>query len=117
MGYPPMAMRPPYGMAYPQQQQPMNKFTFLYNLTSPSQNTLVMVKNIPGKYTRERFRLAIDETFQGQYDFLFLPAEPRGEHNRQLAFINFRTQKQAAKFCRLYHGSKANDRFPCFPSN
>merc|ERR1712084_113958 len=107
-------MRSPYGMGYPQQQQQpekgfpftqTNNFTLLYSLTSPTQSTLVMVKNIPGKYTRERFRLAIDETFQGQYDFLFLPAEPRGENSRQLAFINFRTQKQATKFCRLYHGS------------
>lgn len=118
---PHMMMGPPgvlnmYGMTgSPMVNQKV--YTLLNTFCSTcSHSSTVMLKNVPGKYTRQLFRTTIDENFSGKYDFVFLPSDPRGEGNRGFAFINFRNAKQAQKFCKMFGGAEAADRFPMFPS-
>jgi len=108
------AMMNMYGMPGSSMQK---NYIFLPSLCKAISHNMVMVKNVPGKYTRQLFRSCVDENFAAKYDFLFLPGDSRGEGNRGIAFINFRNSKQAQKFCKMHAGAKAADRFPMFASS
>lgn len=110
-----------YGMAGPTAGHAAPEQDYIYLpalLNSYSHNTMVMLKNIPGKYSRQLFRSCIEEKeiFLGQYDFLFLPSDHKGEGNRGMAFVNLRNPKKAQQFLKAYSGKKASEVFPMFDS-
>jgi len=71
-------------------------------------DTTLMLRNIPNKVQRKDLMNALDEKFNGQYDFLYLPfdwksdfASDDGEvlkKNKGFAFVNFTTPEAANRF-------------------
>ncbi|CAK7340163.1 unnamed protein product [Dovyalis caffra] len=81
------------------------------------QDTTVMIRNIPNKYTREMLMEFLDshcmmenekaklqnsdstkETLVSAFDFLYLPIDFRGGANKGYAFVNFTDARAAWKF-------------------
>jgi hypothetical protein len=67
--------------------------------------TSVMMNNIPLKYTQKKLLREINGSgFMGQYDFLYLPMDPRSHANRGFAFINLVSEAAAEKLYKTFHG-------------
>merc|ERR1719362_1494224 len=56
-----------------------------------SAGTTVMLRNIPNKYTRDMLIKRLNMSFEGQFDFLYLPIDFRNKCNVGYCFINFRS--------------------------
>lgn len=69
------------------------------------EQTTVMLRNIPNKYTQ---RMLLDQMsalgYEGHYDFFYLPIDFRNRCNVGYAFINFTTGAIASKFKNHLHG-------------
>lgn len=69
--------------------------------------TSVMIRHIPCKYTQRKLLREIDGAgFSGNYDFFYLPMDPRSHSNRGFAFLNFVTSEIAYEFYRMFHSMK-----------
>merc|ERR1719188_418000 len=79
-------------------------------------NTTVMLRNIPNRYTRNMLAERLDQGYQGQYDFVYLPIDFNSKCNVGYAFINFRMPAVAAKFISEFHGAKTATKLPGFSS-
>merc|ERR1719188_1007842 len=79
-------------------------------------NTTVMLRNIPNRYTRNMLAERLDQGYQGQYDFVYLPIDFNSKCNVGYAFINFRVPAVAAKFIAEFHGAKTATKLPGFSS-
>jgi hypothetical protein len=67
--------------------------------------TTVMMREVPLKYTQRKLLREINSSgFIGQYDYLYLPMDPRSHANRGFAFINLVSEKAAEEFHRKFHG-------------
>lgn len=67
--------------------------------------TTVMMRQVPLKYTQRKLLREINSSgFMGQYDFLYLPMDPRSHANRGFAFINLTSVRSAEEFHKKFHG-------------
>jgi hypothetical protein len=67
--------------------------------------TTVMMRELPLKYTQRKLLREINSSgFGGQYDYLYLPMDPRSHANRGFAFINMVSEKAAEDFYKKFHG-------------
>ena len=57
-----------------------------------------MIKNIPNKYTQRMLLQTLDRTYDGTYDFFYLPIDFKNRCNVGYAFLNFKDYKTIVKF-------------------
>ncbi|GLT60294.1 hypothetical protein SLA2020_330660 [Shorea laevis] len=67
---------------------------------------MLIIKNIPNKYTSKMLLAAIDEHCQGTYDFINLPIDFRNKCNMGYAFINMIDPEQIIPFHKAFNGKK-----------
>ena len=60
--------------------------------------TTLMIRNIPNKYTQKMLLEEINQSFEGQYDFFYLPIDFKNKCNVGYCFINFVEPKDVARF-------------------
>ncbi|XWS62729.1 hypothetical protein CRYUN_Cryun06bG0035800 [Craigia yunnanensis] len=101
-------------------------------LKDDGNETTVMIRNIPNRYTREMLKDFLDQhcmiTNRGAesqnagadeepsfsaFDFLYLPIDFVTESNKGYAFVNFTNPRAARKFFDIWH----DKRWDCFQSN
>ena len=58
-------------------------------LSFEDKRSTLMIKNIPNKFTREKFLEFIDKIFKGTYDLFILPKDGNKNRNFEYSFINF----------------------------
>lgn len=75
------------------------------DMTSESNYTTVMLRNIPNKYTQPTLLQALDDKgFRGIYNFFYLPVDYKNHCNMGYAFINFVDHEGAVKFISAFKG-------------
>jgi len=79
---------------------------------TPSVYTTVMLRNIPNKYTREMLIKQLMVSFQGLFDFMYLPIDFKNKCNVGYGFINFRTPEACAMFVEQFHGVEVRKCLP-----
>jgi len=72
--------------------------------------TTLMIKNIPNKYDQKMLLEKLDEKYQRQYDFFYLPIDFKNKCNVGYAFINFIDPSSIAHFYQDFNQRKW-DRF------
>mmetsp|Transcript_8439 Transcript_8439/g.21364 ORF Transcript_8439/g.21364 Transcript_8439/m.21364 type:complete len:616 (-) Transcript_8439:160-2007(-) len=80
-------------------------------------NTTIMLRNIPNRYTRDMLIERLNQGYEGQYDFVYLPIDFNSKCNVGYAFINFRQPAVAASFISEFHGAKTAACLPGFSSS
>jgi len=70
----------------------------------PSGYTTVMLRNIPNKYTREMLVKQLNQDFQRQFDFVYLPIDFKNKCNVGYGFINFRSSVVCDDFIAKFNG-------------
>jgi len=78
--------------------------------------TTVMLRNIPNRYSRDMLIERLNQSYQGQVDFVYLPIDFNSKCNVGYAFINFRTPAVAGMFVQEFHGKKTKSVLPGFTS-
>jgi protein phosphatase 1 regulatory subunit 42 len=69
--------------------------------------TTLMINNIPIDVRQKELLDLIDEDgFRGRYNFFFIPVNFREMTNQGIAFVNFRTNKDAIDFSRAWNGAR-----------
>lgn len=85
-------------------------------LPSASKETLLMLRGVPLKYTREQFLDLLKRKYGSDFDFVFLPEKPdaqsEGPCNRGFAFVNFKSVETAKKFSEDFANKQVVDCFP-----
>jgi hypothetical protein len=67
--------------------------------------TTVMMRQVPFKYTQRKLLREINSCgFMGQYDFIYLPMDPRSHANRGFAFLNMISAEAAEDFYNKFNG-------------
>eukprot|EP00425_Heterocapsa_triquetra_P043330 CAMPEP_0195072492 /NCGR_PEP_ID=MMETSP0448-20130528/16064_1 /TAXON_ID=66468 /ORGANISM="Heterocapsa triquestra, Strain CCMP 448" /LENGTH=655 /DNA_ID=CAMNT_0040104491 /DNA_START=23 /DNA_END=1990 /DNA_ORIENTATION=+ len=79
--------------------------------------TTVMLRNIPNRYPRDMLIERLNESYKGQYDFVYLPIDFNSKCNVGYAFINFRTPHMAQMFVQEFHGKRTKNVLPGFGSS
>lgn len=82
----------------------------------PGGYTTVMLRNIPNRYSRDMLTERLNETYKGQYDFVYLPIDFNSKCNVGYAFINFRNSSTASVFTQEFHGKRTKHVLPGFSS-
>eukprot|EP00826_Nyctotherus_ovalis_P004206 TRINITY_DN1088_c0_g1_i7.p1 TRINITY_DN1088_c0_g1~~TRINITY_DN1088_c0_g1_i7.p1 ORF type:complete len:409 (-),score=110.09 TRINITY_DN1088_c0_g1_i7:292-1518(-) len=80
-------------MLYMQEGQEEKKMDFTISLKDildrKDTRTTLMIRNIPNKYTQKMILQKIDEKHIMEYDFFYLPIDPKNNCNVGYGFINF----------------------------
>lgn len=110
-----------YGQMSPMMMAYLQSMSYAANLTqmmygASTTNTTVMLRNIPNRYTRDMLIDRLNEGYEGQYDFVYLPIDFNSKCNVGYAFINFKLAPVAAKFIAEFHGAKTAQCLPGFSS-
>jgi hypothetical protein len=108
------SMADPAMMAYLQSMYAMSQMA-AYGAIAAGYTT-VMLRNIPNRYTREMLVKRLDESYKGQYDFVYLPIDFESTCNVGYVFINFRTPYSAATFLAEFHNAETKKVLPGFSS-
>jgi hypothetical protein len=67
--------------------------------------TTVMMRQVPFRYTQRKLLREINSCgFMGQYDFIYLPMDPRSHANRGFAFLNMISAEAAEDFYNKFNG-------------
>jgi len=68
--------------------------------------TTLMIRNIPSRYIQRKLLKEIHAAgYYGQYDFFYLPIDPRTRGNRGFAFINLVNTERAEAFYKTFQGN------------
>uniref|UniRef100_A0A7S2S762 Mei2-like C-terminal RNA recognition motif domain-containing protein n=1 Tax=Mucochytrium quahogii TaxID=96639 RepID=A0A7S2S762_9STRA len=68
--------------------------------------TSIMIRNIPNKYTQQMMLAEINVSFQGTYDFFYLPIDFTNQCNLGYAFINFVDSRFIVQFQNVFNGRR-----------
>jgi len=71
-----------------QEQKERYRLNFERILKGEDKRTSLMIKNIPNKYSQAMLTSELDEKHKGQYDYIYLPIDPKNKCNYGYAFIN-----------------------------
>jgi len=78
--------------------------------SSLAEQTTVMLRNIPNRYSQAQLLQEIDEVgFDGKYDFFYLPMDTHNKTNVGYAFINFVCPDVMQQFIRMFSGYRFKD--------
>eukprot|EP00448_Togula_jolla_P002331 CAMPEP_0170599526 /NCGR_PEP_ID=MMETSP0224-20130122/16846_1 /TAXON_ID=285029 /ORGANISM="Togula jolla, Strain CCCM 725" /LENGTH=751 /DNA_ID=CAMNT_0010924187 /DNA_START=96 /DNA_END=2351 /DNA_ORIENTATION=- len=109
---------------YPQTPYEMALMTYLSRMYSAppamyggSGLTTVMLRNIPNRYTRDMLIERLNQTYGGQFDFVYLPIDFNSKCNVGYAFINFRSPEACQSFYQEFHNAKTKSVLPGFTSS
>ena len=75
-------------------------------LSFEDKRSTLMIKNIPNKFTREKFLEFIDKIFKGTYDLFILPKDGNKNRNFEYSFINFISSYHIPFFYHEFNGKK-----------
>jgi len=89
------------GMALGPQEDDAGQWPASSCPSAPSELTTLMIRNIPGRYTKAA--LAEDLLGHEEWDFLYLPGGCGSATNRNYAFINFGSAADARAFLSRWH--------------
>lgn len=70
--------------------------------------TILMIRNVPNKYTLSNLVDEINTNFFGKYDYINLPVDPERKLNLGYAFINFVDPHHIVLFYHFYFNKKWN---------
>mmetsp|Transcript_46800 Transcript_46800/g.85672 ORF Transcript_46800/g.85672 Transcript_46800/m.85672 type:complete len:442 (-) Transcript_46800:139-1464(-) len=79
-------------------------------------HTTVMLRNIPNRYTRDMLVNRLNEKFEYEYDFVYLPIDFNSKCNVGYAFINFRSPQACQLFTQEFHNVRTKHCLPGFSS-
>jgi len=68
------------------------------------EQTTMMVRNIPDRFSVERAMLLWPPT-EWHYNFIFVPYRPKQRRSSRYAFLNFETSEHAVNFRNRWHGT------------
>lgn len=72
-----------------------------------SDGVTLMIRNLPKYYSQHHLLTKIQSSgFLGSSDYLYMPVKIGSHGNRGYAFLNLRTERDAATFKKQWHGSK-----------
>jgi hypothetical protein len=72
--------------------------------------TTAMLRGLPNKYTRETLiNQFLQQEFEKQFDFIYLPIDFKNKCNVGYAFINFLSVETCQRFVIAYHGMSARE--------
>jgi len=77
-------------------------------LLGKDKRTIMMIRNVPNKYTLSNIVDEINTHFLGKYDYINLPVDPERKLNLGYAFINFVDPLHIVLFYDIYHNKKWN---------
>jgi hypothetical protein len=77
-------------------------------LVGKDKRTIMMIRNVPNKYTLSNIVDEINTHFLGKYDYINLPVDPERKLNLGYAFINFVDPLHIVLFYDIYHNKKWN---------
>eukprot|EP00927_Polykrikos_kofoidii_P082450 TRINITY_DN8205_c0_g1_i1.p1 TRINITY_DN8205_c0_g1~~TRINITY_DN8205_c0_g1_i1.p1 ORF type:complete len:645 (+),score=174.83 TRINITY_DN8205_c0_g1_i1:60-1937(+) len=78
--------------------------------------TTVMLRNIPNKYSRDKLIDQLNEEWNCEFDFVYLPIDFKNKCNVGYCFVNFRTSSACRQFVGKYHGVEVRHCLPGFNS-
>jgi len=68
--------------------------------------TTLMIRNIPNKYSQRMLLSLLDKSYQGSYDFFYLPIDFKNRCNLGYAFVNFVAPSTTGKFFVEFNGKR-----------
>jgi hypothetical protein len=77
-------------------------------LIAKDKRTIIMIRNVPNKYTLSNMVDEININFNGKYDYINLPFDPERRLNLGYAFINFVDPLHIVLFYDIYYNKKWN---------
>jgi hypothetical protein len=77
-------------------------------LLGKDKRTIMMIRNVPNKYTLSNLVDEINTHFLGKYDYINLPVDPERKLNLGYAFINFVDPLHIVLFYDIHHNKKWN---------
>jgi len=81
-------------------------------LPGASKDTLLMLRGVPAKYTRQKFLDVLKSKYDSDFNFVFLPCNQSAEGNRGFAFVNFKSAEIGNKFQEDFSGKQIKECFP-----
>eukprot|EP00971_Amphidinium_carterae_P071985 1423534-Amphidinium_carterae.1 len=94
-----------YGKGGQQKQTGVLKST----LPSATNNTVLLLKNIPTELTSANLVESLNKNHVGSYDFVYAPKHAQKDENRGQAFVNFKSTKTAQAFLKAFNDGGAAD--------
>jgi len=116
LGYGHQLQQDPYMASY---LQSMWSGAPLYQSAGYGSNpsTTIMLRNIPNRYTREMLIGRLNQSYQSEFDFVYLPIDFNSKCNIGYAFINFRSPQGAQRCFNDFNGQKTKVMLPGFGSS
>ena len=79
---------------------------FIKIRTQEDTRTMLMIKNIPNKFTKDHFLNIFNKHFECKFNLFLLPTDINEKKNYGYAFINFIHHYYVINFYELFHGKK-----------
>merc|ERR1719253_1596903 len=78
-------------------------------LPSATAETMIMGKDVPPDVTQDKAVELLNKSVKGEYDFVFIPKDPKEEKNRGFFFVNFLKKEKAEEFTKEYTSKKVSE--------